>query len=407
MERIDTVIVGGGQAGLAMSHQLRRRGCEHVVLERARVAERWRTERWDSLRFQFPNWSIELPGLRYDHADRDAYAHKDEVLAFLEMYCARIDAPIRTGIAVRALRASSPPYRYALRTDGGEILARNVVVATGPYQRARIPRLASGVANGITQLHASEYRNPDELPPGGVLVVGSGASGCQIAEELLARGRRAYLSVGRHRRVPRRYRGRDAFFWRRAIGELDRTADAVPPEARLAAPLVTGVGGGHTIDLRDYAKDGMTLLGHLVAIDGMHVRLARDLETNLAAGDRTFEEFVAAVDDYVTRADVSCGPPDCDPRTGQAGAASCPDELQLDAAGVTAIVWATGYRLDFGWIDPAILDQRGAPLHRRGVTAAPGLYFLGLAWLHKPTSSFLCGVGEDADYLATQIARAG
>ena len=403
-ETIDTVVIGGGQAGLAMSYHLRRLGREHVILERARVAERWRTQRWDSLRFQFPNWSIELPGLAYAGSEPDDFAPRDDVVRFLEGYAAWIEAPLSTSVNVLSLRASANSGHYDVVTDRGDLRARNVVIATGPYQRPRVPAIAPGFPAEVAQVHASEYRNPQALPPGAVLVVGSGASGCQIAEELIVAGRQVYFSVGRHSRVPRRYRGRDVFWWRRELGHLDRTTASTPKARRVPAPLVTGVGGGHDIDIRRYAGSGMTLLGHVRSAGGGRIALDPDLEQNLALGDSHFADFTREVDDYVQRSGIDAPPAEGEAR---ATAASVPpqavDELDLRAAAVGSVIWATGYSLDFGWVELPIFDRLGDPAHRRGVTAAPGVYLLGLAWLAKQKSSFLCGVGEDAEFLASHI----
>ena len=399
-ESIETVVIGAGQAGLALSYCLGERGREHVVLERARVAERWRTQRWDSLMFQFPNWAIDLPGRAYAGPDPDGFSHRAEVLAFLEEYARWIKAPLRTGVEVLALRASPRAGRYVVSTSAGSIEARNVVIATGPYQAPRIPPVSAEFPGHIVQVHASAYRNPGQLPPGAVLVVGSGASGCQIAEELLASGREVFFAIGRHRRVPRRYRGRDVFWWRRALGHLDRTAEDTPEAQRLPPPLVTGVGGGHDVDIRAYAREGMILLGHLRQVGKTGIAFADDVGESLAAGDRAFSEFTSAVDEYSRCHDV-----------GPAEAASPPSgvaprhiaEIDTRASNICSVVWATGYRHDFRWVDLPIFDARGHPLHDRGVTSVPGICFLGLTWLRKLKSSFLCGVGEDAQYLAERI----
>lgn len=403
MESVETVVIGGGQAGLAMSYHLRRLGQEHVVVERGRVGERWRTQRWDSLMFQFPNWSIELPGHRYAGDAPDAFSHKDEIVNLIEGYCALIRAPLRTAVTVRSLRAAPRPSRYLLATDQGDIEARNVVIATGPYQRPRIPSLATLVPTNILQIHASEYRNAAGLPPGALLVVGTGASGCQIAEELLDSGRRVYLSVGQHRRIPRRYRGRDAFWWRRELGHLDATAETTPRAQRMPAPLVTGVAGGHDIDLRQFAANGMTLLGHLRDIRETRVRLAPDLADSLSRGDQVCDEFKETVDEYVRKTGLEAPNTQSD-QPGNVHDLEKPiEELDLRAAGIGTVLWATGYQLDLGWVELPIFDERGEPVHRRGVTPVPGIYFLGLPWLHKQKSSFLYGVGEDAEYLAERI----
>src|SRR5690242_9765116 len=401
-ERHETVIVGGGHAGLAMSHQLSRRGRAHVVLERGRVAERWRSERWDSLHFQFPNWSLALPGQPYDGPQPDAFSSREEVVAFIERYCAVTAAPVRTGVRVDAIRSAPGTDGFRLETSHGLLAASNVVVATGPYQEPVIPPPAGALPPRVTQVHSSAYRNPSRLPPGAVLVVGSGASGCQIVEDLLAAGRTVYLSVGRHRRFPRRYRGRDMFWWMERMGALDQTL-AERPEARgRPNPLVTGVGGGHDIDLRDYAARGVTLLGRVEAVDGARLRLADDLNAQIAHGDEGVAAFTRSVDAYVARAGLAA-PEEALPAPPPSSVVAI-RSLDLDASGITSVIWATGFRRDFSWIGLPVLDAAGEAVHRRGVTDCPGLYFLGLPWLHTLKSSVLCGVGRDALHLAEQIA---
>src|SRR5258708_7379638 len=255
IEHVHTLIIGGGQAGLAMSHMLRQRGRPHLVLERHRIAERWRSERWDGLRFQFPNWSVSLPDFPFPHDDPDGFATVGEVVRFIDAYAAFVAPPIRCGVEVTALRRHENGFRA--ETSTGPIDAGNIVVATGPYQRALMPDLLAG--SGIFQVHASRYRAPGQLPDGAVLIVGAGASGAQIAEELLQAGRRVYLSVGQHRRMPRRYRGHELIWWLARMG-LDR----IPVEKRgptAPLPLITGAEGGHTIDFRDFMLRGVTLLG--------------------------------------------------------------------------------------------------------------------------------------------------
>ncbi len=397
-ERIETVIIGGGQAGLTISHCLTRLGRPHVVLERHRIAERWRTERWDSLRFQFPNWSMRLPDFPYTGDDPDSYAPRDDVVRFIEAYAAFIQAPIRTGVEVRALRRV--PNGFLLEAGDSTIEARNVAIATGPYQRPAIPPAATGLGR-VVQMSASDYRNPGQVPPGGVLVVGAGASGCQIAEELMRAGRTVFLSVGPHRRVPRRYRGRDIIWWIAELGMDDAIADA--ESARKPPLLISGAYGGETIDLRRYAARGMVLLGRLQdARDGI-VSFAPDLERTLAAGDDSFASFIAAADAHVARTGLAL-PRDTVAVTEPVPAADPILTLDLRTAGIGTAIWATGYRYDFGWVDIDIFTPAGDPIHRRGVTNVPGAYFLGLPFLHKTKSSFMSGVGEDAAYLAEQIA---
>jgi putative flavoprotein involved in K+ transport len=405
-ERIKTLVIGGGQAGLAMSHMLKQRGCPHLVLERHRIAERWRTERWDGLRFQFPNWSVRLPDFPFRHADRDGFATGREIADFIDAYAAMIAPPIRCGVPVTALRRADGGAGFVATTPHGSIEAANVVVATGPYQRPVIPNLLRDDA-GIFQVHASRYNNPGQLPPGAVLVVGSGASGAQITEELFRAGRRVYLSVGRHRRLPRRYRGRDLIWWLIATG-LDQTpTEQRGPERSL--PLITGAFGGNTIDFRQFASLGVTLLGRMQAVHQGTMDFAPDLADNMAHGDASYAGFLTMMDAHVERHGLRM--PD-DP----AARAVLPDphclaepmlRLDLRAAGIGAVVWATGYDFDLGWIDIPVLNARGEPVHRRGITEIPGLYFLGLQWLSRLNSSLLSGVGDDAASLADHIAERG
>jgi putative flavoprotein involved in K+ transport len=402
-ERHETVIVGGGQAGLAMSHHLSRLGRPHVILERGRVGERWRSERWDSLMFQFPNWSLRLPGQAYDGGDPDGFATRDEVIAFIERYRGAIRAPVRTGVCVTSLGPSGDGDSLRLDTTHGPIEADNVVVATGPYQEPIVPATSRALPSEVMQVHSSGYRNPGRLPAGAVLVVGSGASGCQIVEDLLAAGRRVYLSAGRHRRYPRRYRGRDMFWWMEQLGALDQTLEERPEARERPNPLVTGVGGGHDIDLRRYRDDGVVLLGHLRGVTGSRLHLADDVETLLAAGDESVAVFSRSVDAYIERSGVGA-PAEPTPSFPAWFEGPSIRELDLEEAGITTVIWATGYRRDLGWIRLPVLDDRGEPVHRRGVTGCPGVYFLGLPWLHTLRSSVLCGVGDDAGHLAEHIA---
>jgi len=401
VERIETVVIGGGQAGLTMSHGLSRLGRPHVVLERHRIAERWRTERWESLRFQFPNWAMRLPGFGYTGDAPDVFAPRDEVVRFIEDYAAFIRAPVRTGIDVRRVGRAPGADGFLIETDAGTMIAHNVLFATGPYQRPVIPAAAQGIGD-VVQIAAGDYRDPDQLPAGGVLVVGSGASGCQIAEELMRAGRSVCLSVGLHRRIPRRYRGKDVIWWITELGLDDKIADEAA--TRQAPLLISGAYGGNTVDLRGYAAAGMVLLGRMLdARDGV-VGFAPDLTENLAKGDESFAGFLRIADAHVDRQGLAL-PAEHLPVTTFPEPASDIASLDLRAAGIASVIWATGYRYDFDWIDLDVFDpSTRAPRHRRGVTDVPGAYFLGLPMLHKTKSSFLSGVGEDADFLADRIA---
>jgi putative flavoprotein involved in K+ transport len=405
-ESIDTLVIGGGQAGLAVSHRLSQRGRRHVVVERARIAERWRTERWDGLRFQFPNWSVKLPDFPFRHADPDGFCTSAEIVDFLTAYAGHIAAPIRSGVAVTRLARQGT--RFIAETSDGPLSAANVVVATGPYQRAVVPPLLPQALD-FFQVHASSYRAPDQLPAGAVLVVGSGASGAQIAEELLRAGRRVWLSVGHHRRMPRRYRGRDLIWWISTLG-LDQTPVAKRGPDK-ALPLITGAYGGHTIDFRDFAAQGISLIGRLVGAGDGVVEIAADLAESIASGDRAYAGFLDLVDGHVAQhgLDVPEDPEARGVRPDPPDLLKPLRRLDLRAAGIGAVIWSTGYACDFGWIDLPVFDAHGEPVHRDGVTEVPGLYFIGLQWLSRMNSSFLSGVGQDAEGIARHIAehRAG
>ena len=405
VEQIETVVIGGGQSGLAISYYLSQLGREHIILERQRVAERWRSERWDSLTFQSPNWNIQLPGFAFRGADLDAFASRDDVVKFIESYAASFRAPLLSGSTVIALRQKPDTTRLIVETPANLFEAKNVVIATGPFQApaGRLP-----IGGTALHLHSSRYRNPQLLPPGAVLVVGSGNSGYQIAEELCLAGRRVYFSVGGHRRVPRRYRGKDYVWWYMALGDGDTTVDL--RKASHLSPLFTGVGGGHDADLRRLAANGAVLLGSILGGQDGRLTIAPDLGENLLRGDASLIDFTYRVDAYVARNELEL------PLSGPAEIPSHPKDvtdpvlnLDLAAAGITSVIWANGFRYDFDWIDlPIFADGTASfgrvPEHKRGLTGVPGVYFLGLPWLHKLKSAFLNGVGEDAEYLAEHIA---
>jgi putative flavoprotein involved in K+ transport len=346
---------------------------------------------------------MRLPGYAYEGDEPGEFMHRDGVVRFLEEYARRIAPPIRCGIRVTALEPSTAG-RLLAKTDHFTLEAANVVVATGPYQEPSVPAFSPALSARTFQVTANRYSNPGQLPPGHVLVVGSGGSGFQIAEDLLQSGRGVFLSVGRHRRVPRRYRGKDFGWWQELTGASDTTVGSLPPDAR--APLLTGVNGGQDADLRRLARDGVTLVGSLRDIHGGRLFFASDLEENLAQGDQAFDQFTRSVDEYILEHGLATlGEPRPDPpATARPSTAPPIRDLDVRAAGITSVIWATGYQYDFRWVKCPVLDAGGTPVHRRGITAVPGLYFLGLPRLHKVKSAFLWGVGEDAAYLAQHIA---
>jgi putative flavoprotein involved in K+ transport len=400
---IDTLVVGAGQAGVAMSEHLSKLGVPHLVLERDRIAERWRTGRWDSLVANGPAWHDRFPGLQFDDLDPDAFAGKERVADYFEAYARKFNAPIRTGVEVKSVVRNAGRPGFIVETSKGLIEANRVVVATGPFQRPVIPPIAPKEGT-IVQIHSAEYRNPQQLPQGAVLVVGAGSSGVQIADELQRAGKKVYLSVGPHDRPPRSYRNRDFCWWLGVLGEWDK--EVATPGREHVTIAVSGARGGQTIDFRVLAKQGITLVGLTKAFNGDVVTFESDIATNLAQGDENYLSLLNAADAYVARNGLDL-PEEPEARN------TLPDpecvthpilELDLAAAGVTSIVWATGYAVDYSWLNVNALDAKGKPRHQRGVSSEPGVYFLGLPWLSRRGSSFIWGVWHDAKHIADHIA---
>lgn len=405
-QRIDTVIVGGGQAGLSTSYWLKQRGHEHVVLEKADApGTAWRN-RWDTFTLVTPNWSFRLPGGDYGQADPHGFMGRDAILAAFADYAHRHALPIRYHSAVTLVESHTSGQGYTVHTaDGMMFVAAHVVLATGSFQRPKLPEYAADLPAAVKQLHSGQYRNPAALPPGAVLVVGSGQSGAQIAEELYQSGRTVYLSVGRAGRAPRRYRGRDTWEWLDLSGFLDRTADKLPaPQARFAAnPHISGRDGGHTLNLHQFARDGVRLLGRVTGAADGKIRLAPDLHESMMHADQFEARLLTMIDDHIVRSGVDA-PEDQLPQLRDGFATEIVQEVDLAAAGITSVVWAVGYSFDFEWVKLPLLDAHGFPSQVRGVTAHPGLYFVGLNWLHSQKSGLLQGVGEDAAHVAGHIA---
>jgi cation diffusion facilitator CzcD-associated flavoprotein CzcO len=396
----ETVVVGGGQAGLAVSHELTQAGVPHVVLERGRIGETWRG-RWDSFCLVTPNWSVQLPGGHYDGDDPDGFMARDEIVAYLERYAGGFDAPVREGVEVTSLRQVEDGLR--LETSDGELVARNVVLSTGAYQRAHRPAGADSLPSDLPQIDVEAYRNPAELPDGAVLVVGSGQSGCQIAEELHEAGRDVFLACGRAGWVPRRIGDHDAVWWLRESGAFDDPVEDLPePAARLWANVqASGHGGGHDLNYRTLHARGVTLLGHFLGADARDALFAPDLRDSIAWGDARHQKIVG---DFRKHAETHGLPwTELDPPQPVDGEAI--ERVPLSALG--AVVFAGGFRPDYeSWVDcPGAFDGLGFPLHRDcASTVVPGLYFVGVHFLRKRKSSLLIGVGEDAALAAGQIA---
>jgi putative flavoprotein involved in K+ transport len=412
--RTEVLVIGAGQAGLAVSWHLSQRGVEHLVLERGRAGEAWRSRRWDSFRLVTPNWFMRLPGQPDGLVPGlpDAFMSAPEMAEALGRYAAAIKAPVRSGVRVVSLRYADPGYEVLAEEAAGaapaEFRAASVVAATGAYQRPHRPHGGASPGPGITMLSSDAYRNPGQLPSGAVLVIGSGQSGVQIADDLLRAGRRVFLSAGRCGWVPRRYRGRDIACWLVEMGLLERTADSLPsPAARLACfPQVSGARGGCDLNVHTLAADGAILLGRISGLRDRRAVVADDLPASLAAADSFAVGIRRAIDQYAQRAGLPGRPADGWPVPALPPPRRLPGgELDLRSAGITSLVWACGFRADFGWIRPPIQSEHGFPEHRRGVTGLPGLYVLGLPWLHKWKSATLLGAGEDAQFIAEHITR--
>ncbi len=403
VEKVDTLIVGGGQAGLAMSEHLSACGVPHLVLERGRIAERWRSERWDSLVANGPAWHDRFPGMEFPGADPDEFVAKEKVADYFVAYAKMIGAPVRCGVEVKEARRNVGRPGFRVETSHGAIETNSVVAATGPFQVPVIPKIVPDDAR-LVQIHSNAYRNPGQLAEGAVLVVGAGSSGVQIADELVRAGRSVYLSVGPHDRPPRAYRGRDFCWWLGVLGKWDMETPG--PGTEHVTIAVSGAHGGNTVDFRRLAAQGMTLVGLTRSYENGVMTFADDLARNIAQGDASMTALLDEADAYVARngLDLPEEPearrldpdPDCVTHPIR--------ELDLAKAGIASIIWATGYAVDYGWLKVDTFDDKGRPRHQRGVSAEPGIYFLGLPWQSRRGSSFIWGVWHDAKYLADRIS---
>lgn len=402
VEKVEALVVGAGQAGIAMSEHLGAHGIQHVVLERDRIAERWRSGRWDSLVANGPAWHDRFPGLQFS-SHPDGFPGKEEVADYFVAYADKIAAPIRTGVEVHEVTRNAGRRGFRVETSAGVFEADTVIAATGPFQRPEIPALVPETAD-ITQMHSAHYRNPAQLRAGAVLVVGSGSSGVQIADELNAAGRRVFLSVGPHGRPPRSYRGQDFCWWLGVLNKWD--AEAVPGVEHTTI-AVSGANGGRTVDLRRFAADGITLLGRTEAYHDGKLTIAPDLKKNIAKGDSDYLAVLDEADAYVAKNGATL-PEEPEARIILPDPPCVSDPiLSLDLAkeGITTIIWATGYSADYSWLKFDLTDANGRPRHQRGVSVEPGIYFLGLPWQTRRGSSFIWGVWHDARYVADHIAK--
>ncbi len=402
VEHIETIIVGGGQAGLSTSYYLKKHQQEHVIFEKAdQAAQVWR-HRWDSFTLITPNWMIRLPGAPYSGKDPDGFMTRDSLVHYFESYIEKYQLPIRYGIKVKSITLLG--NRYLVKTTVGDFIASNVVIATGLHQKSKIPPFSKNLSQDILQIHSSNYENPESLPQGAVLVVGSAQSGCQIAEELYESRRKVYLSVGTAGRVPRRYRGKDVNLWMEKMGYFKRTVKELGSPQDKFAPSAHGTGknGGHTINLHQFAKDGVILLGHIEDIKGNRIMLAPDLKENLAKADQFERDFINEVDDYIASAGLDV-PLEKLPKLTYGYEMDEIHEINPLKEGITSVIWATGYTFDFSWIDLPVFDEDGYPIQDCGVSDYPGLYFVGMTFLCTGISGLLAGVGDDAKRIALKI----
>ncbi|MFL6206140.1 MAG: flavin-containing monooxygenase [Acidimicrobiales bacterium] len=402
--RVTVVIVGGGHSGLAMSKQLSDRGVDHVVLERGEVADSWRNQRWDSFTLLTPSWQTQLPGARYEGDDPDGFMDRAQIVAFIEAYAGRVDAPVRAGTTVESVRPADGGYEVI--TDDGTWRCRCVVIASGCHRLAAVPAFAEALPEGVSSVNPLAYRHPDELPEGGVLVVGAASTGIQLAEEIHASGRPVTISVGEHVRMPRTYRGRDIQHWMHAIGRLDERYDDVDEILRargVASPQLVGTADGRTLDLNRLSDAGVQLRGRVGAIRDGVALFSGGLTNHCALADQKLDRLLDEIDEWIDEHDLTgdVGPAERFDRTRLAP--DTPLMLDLNRGEISSVVWATGFRPDLSWLDVPVVDGAGRLRHDGGVVDAPGLYHLGATFLRRRKSSFIHGAEDDTADLADHL----
>ncbi|MDR7035844.1 putative flavoprotein involved in K+ transport [Methylobacterium sp. BE186] len=402
---VPVAIVGGGQAGLSVSYHLKQRGIDHLVFEKKTAAHTWATQRWDTFCLVTPNWQCDLPGHRYDGPDPDGFMKKDEIVAYLQAFVAKVNPPIREGVAVTRVERREDGI-FSVQTSEGDYTANEVVVASGGYHTPIIPRMAEKLPGAITQIHSNQYRNPGQLPEGAVLVVGSGQSGAQIAEDLHLAGRKVHLAVGDAPRCARFYRGRDVVTWLADMGYYEMTVDNHPLRDGVrdnTNHYVTGRDGGRDIDLRRFALEGMKLYGLMEDYRDGSLRFRDNLKRSLDQADRTYNGINAAIDKYI--ADKGIEAPAQEHYTPVWEPGEPVTDLALEGSGIASIVWCIGFTPDFRWLDASVFNGAGSPKHRRGVTSEEGVYFIGLPWLNTWGSGRFGAVGRDAEHVVQVIQK--
>lgn len=413
MNHFDVVVIGGGQAGLGIGYYLKKAGKKFVIFERGRVGETWRSQRWDSFAVNTPNWANSMPGDPYEGDEPDGFYHRDELIEYFERYAGKNALPVIEGVTVTGVDTTGDGFLVTTEDAAGAIdtvTAANVVVASGMMQAPKIPAIRDQFPQPLVQLHASDYRSPENLPPGAVVVIGAGQSGCQISEDLIHAGRDVYLCTSKVGRLRRRYRQRDVVEWGEDMGFWDvAVEDLSDPAIEFAAqPQVSGVGRfGSTLSLQSIARDGVRLMGRLSDVEDGVLKTDGSLSEHIAFADERSAEFTRMIEDWISSNGIDAGPIEddfndepADPELAESGIT----ELDLMETGVGSVIWCTGFTADFDWIHADVTNENGRPLHTRGISSVPGIYFLGFPWLHSRKSGIIHGIDEDARFVAEHIA---
>ncbi|MBK9096598.1 MAG: NAD(P)-binding domain-containing protein [bacterium] len=407
IEQIETVIIGGGPAGLSTSYYLNQHNKEHIILEKHdKIAHPWRNERWDSFTLVTPNWALyRMPGSERNGEPSDGFMQKDKIVKFLEGYVRKNNLPVWYNTNVISVEPNGR-LGYIIKTGEKTIKAKNVVVAIGFQRVPRIPQISKRISGDIHQIHSSAYRNPTSLPDGAVLIAGSGQSGTQLAEELYQSGRKVFLCVGKAGRLPRRYRGKDIIQWLDEMGIFDLTPEQLPPGVERFRPIpqLTGKNGGYTINLHKFSKDGITLLGHLKGAENNKTFFAPDLHQSLAIVDQFESEIVKMIDQYIQQMKLDL-PEEKLPELKDGYKQALIEELDLESENIKTIIWAGGYDWDYSFVKIPVFDREGFPNQTRGVTNSPGLCFVGLPWMPSERTGFLVGISDGAKNVADYIAQ--
>jgi putative flavoprotein involved in K+ transport len=416
MTTLDTVIVGAGQAGLGVSYFLQRDGRNHIVFERGRIGESWLSQRWDSFQLNTPSFMNVLPGLPYEGPAPDGFWRHDELVGYFQRYVDHFRLPVRAGVSVVSVERAENEEHFIVKTRTNDqadesVLSRSIVIASGIQRIPRVPPLRSRLPHEVIQLHTADYRSPAALPPGAIVIVGSGQSGCQIAEDLLSAGRTVYLCTSKVGRVPRRYRGRELLEWWVDMGHLDVTFASLEDKSisRTPQPQISGLGRyGHTVSLQSLARKGAVILGRLVDLEGNTLVLSDEAAAHVRFADEFSQRMKDNIDAYLMKAQITPPAFQEDPADAPDAQAACVSPLRrldLRLAKVSAVIWATGFTGDFSWIHLPVLDAEGKPIHKQGISSLPGLYFIGFPWLISRKSGILYGIREDAQFIADAIAQ--